>query len=132
MTNIRPRPGSTLPDLLQWLESPFGERHAMRIESYVDQGQFVIRCELPGVDPDNDIHLDLQGNQLNITAERRYEERDDQHSEFHYGTLNRTLLLPANCNTDEIEAEYDAGILTVRIPQRDSGGRREIPIARRG
>lgn len=134
MTSMLPRPSMGIPDLLHWFESemPFGERHPMRVESYADGGEFVVRCELPGVDPDNDIHISVEGNELKITAERSREERTERHSEFYYGSFNRTLLLPTNCNTDDIEAEYEAGILTIRMPQREEGGRREIPVARSG
>src|SRR5690606_41336348 len=67
----------TMPEVFHGLESgwPFGEHQPMRTETYVDQGDFVVRCELPGVDPEKDIHIRVEGNQLEITAERKSEER---------------------------------------------------------
>ena len=134
MTHLMPRPGSALPDLLQWFENewPFGERQPMRVETYAENEEFVVRCELPGVDPDNDIHINVEGNQLKIHAERKHEERTDRHSEFHYGSFTRNLTLPTGCNTDDIKAEYDAGVLTIRMPQRETESRREIPVSRTG
>ncbi|KEI45785.1 Hsp20/alpha crystallin family protein [Saccharopolyspora rectivirgula] len=134
MPSMLPRPSMTMPEVFHWLESgwPFGEHQPMRTETYVDQGDFVVRCELPGVDPEKDIHIRVEGNQLEITAERKSEERSSQHSEFHYGTYSRTMLLPDNCNLDEIKAEYEAGILTIRVPQQEGGSSREIPVMRTG
>ncbi len=104
----------------------------MRIESYAEKDEFVVRCELPGVDPDRDIHINVEGNQLKVTAERKREEHADRHSEFHYGSFSRTMLLPSSCNTEDIKAEYESGILTIHIPRREIEGHREIPVARTG
>lgn len=133
MTSMLPRPRG-FPDLMQWLESewPHAEQRPMRIENYTDGDEFVIRCELPGVDPDNDIHIHVDGQQLKITAERRHEEKDERHSEFHYGSFSRTLLLPETCRTDDIDAEYESGILNIRMPIRQAENAKEIPISRRG
>ncbi|MDA3644288.1 Hsp20/alpha crystallin family protein [Saccharopolyspora indica] len=134
MTSLLPRPGRGLPDIFQMLETewPFGERHAMRVETYAEKDELVVRCELPGVDPDKDIHISVEGNQLKIDAERKHEERTERHSEFYYGSFSRTLLLPASCSTDDIKAEYEAGILTIHMPRRETETRKEIPVARTG
>ncbi|MDA3628187.1 Hsp20/alpha crystallin family protein [Saccharopolyspora oryzae] len=134
MTSLQPRSGLGLPDIFQMFETewPFGERHTMRVEAYTEKDEFVVRCELPGVDPDKDIHINVEGNQLKINAERKHEERSERHSEFHYGRFSRTLLLPTNCNTDDVKAEYEAGILTIRMPRREAEARKEIPVARKG
>lgn len=133
MTNSS-RSGSPLPDLFHWLEWewPFGERQPVRAESYTEQGYYVIRYELPGMDPERDIQLTVEGDQLRINAERTSEERTDQHSEFHYGSFSRTMTLPSDCDTDNIEANYDAGILTVRMPRRGTTQSKQIPVSRGG
>ncbi|MEU6263563.1 Hsp20/alpha crystallin family protein [Saccharopolyspora shandongensis] len=81
---------------------------------------------------EKDIHINVESNQLKINAERKHEERTDRHSEFHYGAFSRTLLLPTSCNTDDIKAEYEAGILTIHMPRREAEARKEIPVARVG
>ncbi|KAA5826070.1 Hsp20/alpha crystallin family protein [Saccharopolyspora hirsuta] len=134
MTSLLPRPSMGLADIFQMFESewPFGERHAMRVETFTEGDEFVIRCELPGVNPDEDIHINVEGNQLKINAERKHEERTERHSEFYYGTYSRSMLLPMSCNTDEIKAEYEAGILTIRMPRRETEVSKEIPVSRKG
>ncbi|MER7016080.1 Hsp20/alpha crystallin family protein [Saccharopolyspora sp. NPDC000359] len=133
MTSLLPRPSTGLADIFRMFDEqwPFGEHHAMRVETFTEGDDHVIRCELPGVDPDEDIHINVEGNQLKIHAERRHEQRSDQHSEFYYGTFSRTMLLPTGCNTDDIKAEYDAGILTIRMPHKDTGNTKEIPVMRK-
>ncbi|MER7080512.1 Molecular chaperone IbpA, HSP20 family [Saccharopolyspora kobensis] len=134
MTSLQPRSGMGLADIFRMFEGewPFGEHHAMRAETFTEGEEFVIRCELPGMNPDEDIHINVEGNQLKINAERRHEERADRHSEFYYGNYSRTMLLPMSCNTDEIKAEYEAGILTIRMPRRETQVSKEIPVARKG
>ncbi|CAM01736.1 heat shock protein Hsp20 [Saccharopolyspora erythraea NRRL 2338] len=133
MTSLLPRPSMALPDLFRMFESewPFGERHSMRVEAFTDEGDFVVRCELPGIDPEN-IHINVEGNQLKIDAVRKQEHRAEAHSEFYYGSYSRTMLLPSSCDTDNINAEYENGILTIRIPRREAEASKEIPVARKG
>lgn len=132
MTRSLPTRGTSMPELLEWFENqwPFGDRHPVRVETYTEQGELVVRCELPGMDPEQDIHLNVEGDHLTITAERTREERTDRHSEFQYGSFTRTLLLPTGADPDGINADYDAGILTIRIPHRETRASKEIPVAR--
>ncbi|MEV4729660.1 Hsp20/alpha crystallin family protein [Saccharopolyspora sp. NPDC049426] len=110
---------------------PFGERHSMRVEAFTDEGDFVVRCELPGVDPD-DVHVHVEGDQLRIDAERKQEDREEAHSEFYYGSYSRAMLLPSGCDVENIKADYENGIVTVRMPRRETPAAKEIPVARKG
>jgi HSP20 family protein len=110
-----------IPDLFDWIESPItmfrtGTGQTMRIENYIDEGDHVLRAELPGIDPDKDVEITVAGGILRIHAERHEEKKDAHRSEFHYGSLTRSFTLPADTKTDDIKASYDKGILTVRVP----------------
>ncbi|RRO18643.1 Hsp20/alpha crystallin family protein [Saccharopolyspora rhizosphaerae] len=133
MTSLLPSSARGLPDLFRILESewPFAERQSMRIEAFTEEGNFVVRCELPGVEPD-DIHISVEGDQLKVEAERRKEERNEEHSEFYYGSFSRTMLLPSGCDIDNIKADYDNGIVTIRVPRKEAPATKEIPVARKG
>jgi HSP20 family protein len=89
-----------------------------RIEDYRDDGNYVLRAELPGMDPEKDIQIQVQGTELSIAAERTVEKHDKAHSEFSYGKFARTVRLPAGAAPDEISATYAAGILEVTVPVR--------------
>lgn len=121
------------PDLLDWLESPwpavlpFGSAQTFRVEDYTEDGKYMIRAELPGVDPEKDLEVTVEPGTLTIHADRHEETRQDRHSEFRYGSLTRTVTLPEGADPDKITASYDKGILKVTIPAPDgakSAGRR--------
>ncbi|WP_067807179.1 Hsp20/alpha crystallin family protein [Actinomadura formosensis] len=109
------------PDLLDWFESPFnlwrsGAGETMRVEDYIDEGDHVIRAELPGIDPDKDVEITVTAGVLRIHAERHEEKKEGHRSEFRYGSFTRSFTLPADVEIDDIKASYDKGILTVRVP----------------
>jgi HSP20 family molecular chaperone IbpA len=64
------------PELLDWLESPwsavlrFGPAQTFRVEDYTEDGTYMIRAELPGVDPDKDVEVTVESGLLTIHAER--------------------------------------------------------------
>ncbi|MQA79644.1 MAG: Hsp20 family protein [Streptosporangiales bacterium] len=115
-----------LPDLADWLEAPFGmfrsPSHMIRVEDYLDDGKYVIRAELPGVDPEKDVDITISGNVLQIQAEREETRKEHNRSEFHYGSFVRSMPLPAGANVKHVSAKFDNGILeiTVDMPDRET------------
>lgn len=108
------------PDVFDWLESPLAAwspfaAPAIRVEDYVQDDRYVVRADLPGLDPDKDIEITVADGTLTIHAERHEERRDVHRSEFRYGTLTRTLALPSGVNTEDIQARYANGILEVSV-----------------
>lgn len=95
-----------------------GERW-FRIEELRDDHCTIIRAELPGMSAD-DLEVTTEDDVLTIRAERRTSEsqndQDRVHSEFHYGMFERRMPLPDGSHIDQITADYDAGILEIRIP----------------
>ncbi|HEX6869604.1 MAG TPA: Hsp20/alpha crystallin family protein [Micromonosporaceae bacterium] len=85
----------------------------IRIEQLVEADKFMVRAELPGVNPEKDVDVSVVNGMLSIRAERTEEKRDRTHSEFHYGQLVRTLPLPAGAREDTAHATYTNGILEI-------------------
>jgi HSP20 family protein len=112
----------------------FGE--GCLLEQYVDDdGTIVLRAELPGVDVDDDIDIHIEDGRLTISGHR--EEREEHkgklsyRSEFRYGSFERTVRLPAGARVDDIEANYEDGILEVRVPVDTEGeGVRKVAISK--
>jgi HSP20 family protein len=111
----------------------------LRVEEYRDAGSMVVKAEVPGIDPERDVDIELVGNELRIHV--RHEEKTEHkgkegyRSEFRYGTFSRTVSLPGPVSQDDIRATYDDGILEVRIPvPEETAGTssRKIPISRTG
>jgi HSP20 family protein len=110
--------------LARWRDSVFAPFEAgaglfpfvapeIRIEQLTQDGRFVVRAEIPGVDPAKDIDVTVKDGTLAIRAERTEEKRDKAHSEFHYGRLVRVLPLPMTALEESAEATYDNGILQI-------------------
>jgi HSP20 family protein len=104
---------------------------AMLMDAYRAGDEFVVAFDLPGVDPDA-IELDIERNVLTVKAERRptvsTESVEMQVSERPLGVFSRQLFLGDTLNTDQIKADYDAGVLTLRIPIAERAKPRKIEI----
>ncbi|GAA5104567.1 Hsp20/alpha crystallin family protein [Haloechinothrix salitolerans] len=131
MTSLMHRPKFTFADPFEWLEQswPFAAtEHAIRIEESMKDDVYLVRAELPGFDPDSDIHVTAENGVLTIIAKRESRESSNGHSEFRYGSFTRSRTLPAGADADKITAEYTNGILEVTVP---CGGKQEsaqVPI----
>ena len=110
------------PDLADWLESPwtgpppFLAGQVFRLEESIRDDRYVIRAELPGLDPESDIEVTVDGRILTIRAERRQQDTGPHRSEFRYGSLARAVRLPARVDPADVAARYDRGVLEVSVP----------------
>ena len=104
---------------------------AMPMDAYRAGDEFIVAFDLPGVDPDA-IELDIERNVLTVKAERRptvsTESVEMQVSERPLGVFSRQLFLGDTLNTEAIKADYDAGVLTLRIPIAEQAKPRKIEI----
>jgi HSP20 family protein len=105
---------------------------AMPMDAYRAGEQFVVLFDLPGVDPEA-IDLDVERNVLTVKAERRPavtgEQVEMQVAERPLGVFSRQLFLGETLDTEHIEAGYEAGVLTLRIPIAEKAKPRKIAIA---
>ena len=115
---------AVFPDLADWLESPwagpppFLTGQVFRLEEAMRDDRYVVRAELPGLDPENDIEVTLEGRILTIRAERRQQDNGPCRSEFRYGSLARAVRLPARVEAADVTARYGKGVLEVSVPVR--------------
>ncbi len=108
---------------------------AIRVEELVEDGQVVVRAELPGVDPEKDIDVVVDDGVLTIRARRREHSEDrtarGYRSEFHYGSLTRQVRLPRGTSAEVVSASYTDGVLEVRMPApAPAPSARRIPVER--
>jgi len=105
---------------------------AMAMDAYRAGDEFVVCFDLPGVSPEG-IELDVERNVLTVKAERRPvatgEHVEMQVAERPLGVFSRQLFLGDTLDTDHIDAVYDAGVLTLRIPIAEQAKPRKISIA---
>ncbi len=88
-----------------------------------DEGDhYSLKADLPGFQKE-DIHLDLDGDYLTISAERHSEhEQKDQRGKYvrcerSYGSYSRSFNV-SEIDTDGIRAKYDSGVLTLTMPKK--------------
>lgn len=93
--------------------------------------EYVVRMEIPGVARD-DLDVNLDGNLLTIGGKRelRKEEKGEDFlwEERIEGRFARTLRLPGVVQEAKIEALYNDGILTVRLPKTEPSMKSKIAI----
>lgn len=119
------------PGLPGW--RPATAAHSIPVEVTSGARGYVLRAELPGMDPD-DFTITVDDDVITVSAEHSESEEDKEHSEFRYGSFRRTVRLPATIPADDVEASYADGILTIRVPmpEETTGAARTIPVKRGG
>ena len=103
----------------------------MPMDAYRAGDEFVVMFDLPGVTSDA-IDIDVERNVLTVKAERRPTVHDDgvemQVAERPLGVFSRQLFLGENLDSDHIHAEYEAGVLSLRIPVAEQAKPRKIEV----
>ncbi len=92
--------------------------------------QVELRFDLPGVAPDT-IDVDVERNVLTVRAERHWAPEDGDHvlaRERTQGTFSRQVLLGDALDPERLEAHYDHGVLTVRVPVAEQAKPRKVQI----
>jgi HSP20 family molecular chaperone IbpA len=121
--SVRRQPRSLFPELSELFAGfpsmaglrPVFDTNVMRLEDEMKDGRYVVRAEMPGIDPAKDVEITVRDGQLTIKAERSEKKEFNGRSEFSYGSFARTVSLPTGADEDNIEATYDKGILTVSV-----------------
>ncbi|HET8583555.1 MAG TPA: HSP20 family small heat-shock protein [Jatrophihabitans sp.] len=105
----------------------------MPMDAWRDGDTFLVEFDLPGVDPDS-IDLDVERNVVTVKAERA--ARDDNAemiaAERPRGVFSRQLVLGDNLDTEQITANYDKGVLSLRIPVAEQAKPRKISVTNSG
>ncbi|CAL9559762.1 18 kDa heat shock protein [Streptomyces sp. enrichment culture] len=127
---MRTDPFRELDRLTQQVFNTTARPSAMPMDAYRSGDDFIVHFDLPGIDPES-IELDVERNVLNVRAERRSpapEGAETVVAERPTGTFTRQLFLGETLDTDRIDASYDAGVLTLRIPVAEQAKPRRIQI----
>jgi HSP20 family protein len=119
-------------DLFPDLEGLFRRRGhaAMPLDAYRRSGMFYLHFDVPGVDADS-IELTIDKDVLTVKAERVWTEEEGDEllaCERPQGTFERRVLLGANLDREHVEARYENGVLTVRMPVVEEVKPYKVPI----
>ncbi|MGW4806833.1 Hsp20/alpha crystallin family protein [Kitasatospora sp. NPDC004272] len=107
----------------------------MPLDAYRAGDEYVIHFDLPGVDPDA-IDVDVERNMLTVKAERRPRLRTEdvkwELSERPLGVFSRQVMLSDTLDPGGITADYDQGVLTLRIPVAEKAKPRKVAVGHSG
>lgn len=116
-------PFSNFPMFSDWIDDIFPERirlidsglHPIKVEEYATDSEIIVRAELPGINPDKDVEVELGDGYLTISGHREEEHKKKKMSEFYYGSFSRTMAMPVGVEKKDVKASYRDGILEVRV-----------------
>ena len=96
-----------------------------------NKDEFLVKASIPGINPD-DIEITFTDNVLTIKGETK-DDKDVKDEQYHlrerrYGSFSRSISLPNKVKSDAIQASYDAGVLTLKLPKAEEVKPKKITI----
>lgn len=117
-------------------EAQYGEREESLtagafvppVDIYEDEHSIQLKLEVPGVE-EKDLDVKVENNTLTVSGERKFEKEENFHRvERRYGSFTRSFTLPTTLNTDDIQTEYDHGVLKIRLAKRAEAKPKQIKV----
>lgn len=112
-------------------EEDYEARWAPKVDVVELKDQFEVSAELPGIDREK-VKLELNENVLTISGEKSQEnegtDRNIHFKERSYGSFHRSFQIPAHIDANKIEAEFENGILKVKLPKSEESKPKMIDI----
>jgi HSP20 family protein len=101
------------------------------VDIYEDEHSVQLKLEVPGID-EKDLDIRVENNVLTVSGERKF-EKEEKEENFHrverrYGSFTRSFTLPNTLNTEDIQADYDHGVLKIRLAKRAEAKPKQIKV----
>ena len=100
------------------------------LDAYRNGDVVTVEFDLPGVDPES-IDIQVERGELRLQAERRGARPEGAQSlvqERFTGMVTRRLMLGDQLDTEHVDADYAAGVLTLRIPLSEAAKPRRVEV----
>ena len=142
MTVLTHREFSTLQDRVNRIfresYSPEGPGDALTtanfappVDVYEDEHNITLKIDVPGID-EKDIDVSIVNNTLTVCGERRFEkeekEENFQRIERQYGSFTRSFTLPNSVDPEQVSADYNKGVLKIRIAKKAEAKPKQIKV----
>lgn len=118
---VRPRGAALAPQV----------RGALAVDMYETDEDIVLKASVPGVGPD-DLDISITGDTLTIKGESAREEEVEEENyicrERYYGAFSRSIAIPASVEADKAEAEFEDGVLILRLPKAEEMKPKSIKV----
>jgi HSP20 family protein len=101
------------------------------VDIFENKNEIVLEAEMPGVNAD-DVNISIENNVLTLSGERRFEKKDESDN-FHrversYGSFSRSFTLPSTVSSENAQAEFENGVLRLKLAKREEAKPRRIEI----
>jgi HSP20 family protein len=101
------------------------------VDVYEDEHSVQLKLEVPGIE-EKDLDVKVENNTLTVSGERKF-EKEEKEENFHrierrYGSFTRSFTLPNTVNTEDIDASYDNGVLTIKLGKRAEAKPKQIKV----
>ncbi len=101
------------------------------VDVYEDEHNITLKIEVPGID-EKDIDVRIENNTLTVHGERKFEKEEKEENyrrvERQYGSFTRTFTLPNTINQESVEADYDKGVLKVKLAKKAEAKPKQIKV----
>ncbi len=101
------------------------------VDVYEDEHSVQLKLEVPGID-EKDLDVKVENNTLTVSGERKFEKEEKEENfrrvERRYGSFTRSFTLPNTVNTEDINAQYDNGVLTIKLAKRAEAKPKQIKV----
>src|SRR5258708_22886785 len=101
------------------------------VDVYEDEHNITLKIEVPGID-EKDIDVRIENNTLTVHGERKLEKEEKEENyrrvERQYGSFTRTFTLPSTVDPEKVEANYDKGVLKVRLVKKAEAKPKQIKV----
>src|ERR1700759_1502311 len=112
-------------------EEALGTNFVPPVDVYEDEHGISLKMEVPGID-EKDIDIRLENNTLTVRGERKFEkeekEENFQRVERRYGSFTRSFTLPNTVDTENVTADYDKGVLVMKLAKRAEAKPKQIKV----
>ncbi|MBZ5569494.1 MAG: Hsp20/alpha crystallin family protein [Acidobacteriia bacterium] len=101
------------------------------VDIYEDEHSITLKVEVPGIDQ-KDIDVRLENSTLTVRGERKF-EKEEKEENFHrverrYGSFYRAFTLPNTVDPDSVTADYDSGVLRIKLAKKAEAKPKQIKI----
>ena len=101
------------------------------VDIYEDEHNITLKMEVPGID-EKDIDVRIENNTLTVRGERKFEKEEKEENfrrvERQYGSFTRSFTLPSSVETENIQANYDKGVLEIRLAKKAEAKPKQIKV----
>ena len=101
------------------------------VDVYEDEHNVTLKIEVPGID-EKEIDVHVENNTLTVHGERKFEKDEKEENyrrvERQYGSFTRTFTLPNTVDTENVSANYDKGVLKIKLAKKAEAKPKQIKV----